>query len=91
MYGLHGLQQKESYRKEKDIWYKIKLSYSVLIEKISSLLSVDYCKSNEKNQFKDIQLQLHATNSVSNPYTFKITTNKSFSAYCEEEWSGGGK
>ena len=31
------------------------------------------------------------TSSVNNPYTFKITENKSFSAICEEDWSGGGK
>lgn len=28
---------------------------------------------------------------VSNPYTFKITKNVTFSAICEEDWSGGGK
>lgn len=81
--------------KGEDIWYKIKLSCSVLIKKISSLLSVDYYKSNSENQFKDIQLQLHATDpdpdpepdapddlrtSVSNPYTFNIQGNKSFNA-----------
>ena len=44
---------------------------------------MDYYESNEKNQFKDIQLQLHATNSVSNPYTFSIQGNKSFSGSCE--------
>lgn len=29
--------------------------------------------------------------SVNNPYTFKITKNVTFSAICEEDWSGGGK
>ena len=72
----------QNLRKERDIWYKIKLIYSVLIKKISSLLSVDYYKSNNENQFKDIQLQLHATN-VTNPYTFSIQGNKSFSGICE--------
>ena len=72
----------QNLRKERDIWYKIKLIYSVFIEKISSLLSVDYYKSNNENQFKDIQLQLHATK-VTNPYTFSIQGNKSFSGICE--------
>ena len=43
---------------------------------------MDYYKSNNENQFKDIQLQLHATN-VTNPYTFSIQGNKSFSGICE--------
>ena len=43
---------------------------------------MDYHKSNNENQFKDIQLQLHATK-VSNPYTFSIQGNKSFSGICE--------
>ena len=72
----------QNLRKERDIWYKIKLIYSVLIKKISSLLSVDYYKSNNENQFKDIQLQLHATK-VTNPYTFSIQGNKSFSGICK--------
>ena len=71
--------------KGEDIWYKIKLSCSVLIKKISSLLSVDYCKSNSENQFKDIQLQLHASSSVSNPYTFNIQGNTNFSGICVED------
>ena len=70
--------------KERDIWYKIKLIYSVLIKKISSLLSVGYYKSNNENQFKDIQLQLHATN-VTNPYTFSIQGNMNFSGVCKSE------
>ena len=72
----------QNLRKERDIWYKIKLICSVLVKKISSLLSVDYYKSNNENQFKDIQLQLHATK-VTNPYTFSIQGNKSFSGICE--------
>ena len=72
----------QNLRKERDIRYKIKLIYSVLIKKISSFLSVDYYKSNNENQFKDIQLQLHATK-VTNPYTFSIQGNKSFSGICE--------
>ena len=72
----------QNLRKERDIRYKIKLIYSVLVKKISSLLSVDYYKSNNENQFKDIQLQLHATK-VTNPYTFSIQGNKSFSGICE--------
>ena len=43
---------------------------------------MDYYKSNNENQFKDIQLQLHATK-VTNPYTFSIQGNKSFSGICE--------
>lgn len=46
---------------------------------------MDYYKSNNENQFKDIQLQLHASSSVSNPYTFNIQGNKSFSGVCELE------
>ena len=42
---------------------------------------MDYYKSNNENQFKDIQLQLHATK-VTNPYTFSIQGNKSFSGVC---------
>lgn len=42
---------------------------------------MDYYESNKKNQFKDIQLQLHAS-TVSNPYTFSIQGNKSFSGSC---------
>lgn len=44
---------------------------------------MDYYKSNNENQFKDIQLQLHATK-VTNPYTFSIQGNKSFSGVCIE-------
>lgn len=47
---------------------------------------MEYYKSNNENQFKDIQLQLHATtSSVSNPYTFSIQENKSFSGICVGE------
>lgn len=28
---------------------------------------------------------------VSNPYTFSITKNVTFSAICEEDWAWGGK
>lgn len=45
---------------------------------------MDYYKSNNENQFKDIQLQLHATK-VTNPYTFSIQGNKSFSGVCVGE------
>ena len=31
------------------------------------------------------------TSSVNNPYIFSITKNVTFSAICEEDWSGGGK
>lgn len=65
-------------KKMEDILYKVKLSFSVLVK--GSLLSVDYHKWNSKNQFKDIQLQLHASSLVSNPYTFNIQGNKRFSA-----------
>ena len=43
---------------------------------------MDYYKSNNENQFKDIQLQLHATK-VTNPYTFSIQGNVNFSGICE--------
>lgn len=60
---------------------------------------MDYCKSNNENQFKDIQLQLHAKDpepgppdvpddihtKVSNPYTFSIQGNKRFRAVCVGE------
>lgn len=82
--GGTKLLPQQNLRKEKDIWYKIKLIYSVLIKKISSLLSVDYYESDSENQFKDIQLQLHAAK-VTNPYTFSIQGNKSFSGVCVEE------
>ena len=45
---------------------------------------MDYYKSNNENQFKDIQLQLHATK-VTNPYTFSIQGNKGFSGICVGE------
>lgn len=45
---------------------------------------MDYYESGSENQFKDIQLQLHATK-VTNPYTFSIQGNKSFSGVCVEE------
>lgn len=45
--------------------------------------------SDNDNSVNDIAV--YVSTSVSNPYTFKITSNKSFSAVCEEDWSGGGK
>ena len=39
----------------------------------------------------DKEVVIPKSSSVNNPYTFKITSNKSFSAICEEDWSGGGK
>ena len=45
-----------------------------------------YSSNNEDNG-----IALYASTSVSNPYTFKITKNVTFSAICEEDWSGGGK
>lgn len=37
------------------------------------------------SQFKDLNLQLHASTTVTNPYTFSIQGNKSFSAQLEPE------
>ena len=39
----------------------------------------------------DIEIVIPKSSSVNNPYTFKITKNVTFSATCEEDWSGGGK
>lgn len=39
------------------------------------------------SQFKDLNLQLHASTNVTNPYTFSIQGNRSFSASVEEESS----
>ena len=39
------------------------------------------------SQFKDLNLQLHAGTNVTNPYTFSIQGNTSFSASVEEESS----
>ena len=57
--------------------------------KTSGLTCLDNCLINSdidfphlSSQFKDIQLQLHATK-VTNPYTFSIQGNKSFSGICE--------
>ena len=47
---------------------------------------IDQYSTNSNND-----IALFASSSVANPYTFTITTNKSFSATCEIEWSGGGK
>ena len=55
-------------------------------------LPSDYCNDYYSNDsFNKINLQLHASSKVSNPYTFSITRNVTFSAICEEDWSGGGK
>ena len=59
------------------------------VGKTSGLTCLDNCLINSdidfpplSSQFKDIQLQLHATK-VTNPYTFSIQGNKSFSGICE--------
>lgn len=59
--------------------------------KTSGLTCLDNCLINSdidfpllSSQFKDIQLQLHATK-VTNPYTFSIQGNKSFSGICVGE------
>lgn len=55
-------------------------------------LPSDYCNDYYSNDsFNKINLQLHASSKVSNPYTFSITRNVTFSAIFEEDWSGGGK
>lgn len=55
--------------------------------KTSGLTCLDNCLSNSdiefpllSSQFKDLNLQLHAGTNVTNPYTFSIQGNKSFSA-----------
>ena len=40
---------------------------------------------------RDKEVVIPKYSSVNNPYTFSITRNVSFSAICEEDWSGGGK
>ena len=45
----------------------------------------------EKIANADLSTITSESSPVNNPYTFKITENKSFSAICEEDWSGGGK
>ena len=59
------------------------------VGKTSGLTCLDNCLINSdidfpplSSQFKDIQLQLHATK-VTNPYKFRIRGNKSFSGICE--------
>lgn len=61
------------------------------VGKTSGLTCLDNCLINSdidfhplSSQFKDIQLQLHATK-VTNPYTFSIQGNKSFSGVCVGE------
>ena len=39
----------------------------------------------------DKEVVIPKSSSVNNPYTFSITKNVTFSAICEEDWSGGGK
>lgn len=60
--------------------------------KTSGLTRLDNCLSNSdidfpllSSQFKDLNLQLHASTNVTNPYTFSIQGNKSFSAQLEPE------
>lgn len=60
--------------------------------KTSGLTCLDNCLSNSdidfpllSSQFKDLNLQLHASTNVTNPYTFSIQGNKSFSAQLEPE------
>lgn len=60
--------------------------------KTSGLTCLDNCLSNSdvdfpllSSQFKDLNLQLHASTKVTNPYTFSIQGNKSFSAQLESE------
>ena len=55
--------------------------------KTSGLTCLDNCLINSdidfpllSSQFKDLNLQLHASTNVTNPYTFNIQGNKSFSA-----------
>lgn len=55
--------------------------------KTSGLTVLDNCLVNSdidfpllSSQFKDLNLQLHASTSVTNPYTFSIQGNRSFSA-----------
>lgn len=58
--------------------------------KTSGLTCLDNCLSNSdvdfpllSSQFKDLNLQLHASTKVTNPYTFSIQGNTSFSASVE--------
>lgn len=58
--------------------------------KTSGLTRLDNCLSNSdidfpllSSQFKDLNLQLHAGINVTNPYTFSIQGNTSFSAQLE--------
>lgn len=58
--------------------------------KTSGLTGLDNCLNNSdidfpllSSQFKDLNLQLHASTNVTNPYTFSIQGNRSFSASIE--------
>lgn len=60
--------------------------------KTSGLTGLDNCLSNSdidfpllSSQFKDLNLQLHASTNVTNPYTFSIQGNRSFSASVETD------
>lgn len=60
--------------------------------KTSGLTGLDNCLSNSdidfpllSSQFKDLNLQLHASTNVTNPYTFSIQGNRSFSASVEAD------
>ena len=60
--------------------------------KTSGLTCLDNCLSNSdidfpllSSQFKDLNLQLHASTKVTNPYTFSIQGNTSFGAQLESE------
>ena len=39
----------------------------------------------------DKEVVIPKSSSVNNPYSLRLTRNVSFSAICEEDWSGGGK
>lgn len=60
--------------------------------KTSGLTGLDNCLSNSdidfpllSSQFKDLNLQLHASTNVTNPYTFSIQGNRSFSTSVEAD------
>lgn len=60
--------------------------------KTSGLTGLDNCLDNSdidfpllSSRFKDLNLQLHASTNVTNPYTFSIQGNTSFSAQLEPE------
>lgn len=60
--------------------------------KTSGLTGLDNCLNNSdidfpllSSQFKDLNLQLHASTTVTNPYTFNIRGNTSFSSSIEAD------